>query len=486
MILKNINDVENYFNSLKIEGYQAKGNLNKGGQSIGIDVYNSITKEMCYFRVLQSNKKIDIDRFKREVSILVDEKFKNKNIIDIKNYSLEDEAYWYISKKGILFKSYWNNIRNENKSDPDTVFQKAITLILDILSGLEKLHQNLIVHRDIKPDNLIIIDKSVVLIDFGIAYKESNKRLTPLDSATGNARFSPDQMMNWQNEIKPWLDIFQIGQLLIWMISKRPIKNWQRALHWKYVEYDENLSKSNLLTIQALTAITSNLTTSPKNATEFKDLINLLLKDYKVPNEKKDLSNKLIDAIKTKKINDIQSKVSNVEILSSEIEYAKFFEKSINQGIIDFLKTLDPELNYEIILNKRLGEYETEILDFDKYSFNPHSASIQKECLSVRLNGEKGHISLQTFIFAQIPQYRELEKEKIPDGFSHFYFRFAFNGEGGTFNYNQFAKFHHLYFKNDGEVIVSGNNYQGESNIEGFINFTIEQLSKTEIWTSIN
>lgn len=484
MMLKNINDVENYFNSLKIEGYQAKGNLKKGGQSIGIDVFNSVTKEMCYFRVLQSKKKIDIDRFKREVSILVDQKFKNKNIIDIKDYSLKDDSCWYISKKGIPFKDYWNDIRDIN---PNTVFEKAITFILDILNGLEKLHENKVVHRDIKPDNLIIIDDNIVLIDFGIVYKESNKRLTPLDSATGNSRFSPDQMMNWQEEIKPWLDIFQIGQLLIWMVSEKPLKNWQRALHWKYVEYNKDLSEYNLLIIKALTAITSNSSTSPKNASEFKNLINSLLKDYKVNNEKNDISNKLIDAINTQKINDIQNKVSNVEILSSEIEYAKFFEKSINQGIIAFLMTLDKKLNYEIILNKRLGEYESEILEVDKISFNPHGgASIQKECLSVRLNGEKGDISLQTFIYAQIPQYRELEYEKIPDGFSHFYFRFAFNGAGGTFNYDQLAKFHHLYFKNDGEVIVGLNNYQGTSSIQGFINFIIEHLSKIEIWTSIN
>ena len=69
-----------------------------------------------------------------------------------------------------------------------------------------------------------------ILIDFGLAHDDSEDRLTPANDAVGNARFSPDIMRRRVAEVLPWLDVFYLAQILIWMLDEEPPKaHWRRG-----------------------------------------------------------------------------------------------------------------------------------------------------------------------------------------------------------------------------------------------------------------
>ena len=116
-----------------------------------------------------------------------------------------------------------------------------------------------------------------ILIDFGIAHDEQGSRLTSPDDAVGNARFSPDVMRTRVDAVTPWLDIFDLAQLLMWMLDIKPVKHhWQRPIHWKYAAYDERIAEEAQRAIRAFTAACSNPTTGPSDGAEAANLLDTL------------------------------------------------------------------------------------------------------------------------------------------------------------------------------------------------------------------
>ena len=70
---------------------------------------------------------------------------------------------------------------------------------------------------------------------FGIAHDEAESRLTSLDEAVGNEKFSPDVMRSRLEVVPPWLDVFALAQFLMWMLDENaPKAHWRRPIHWNY------------------------------------------------------------------------------------------------------------------------------------------------------------------------------------------------------------------------------------------------------------
>ncbi len=294
-------EVTEIFHRLQVSNWKIGGQLagSKSGQATVAEVTRVSDGKKGAFRLLNSNDEISKKRFLREVRILTAKEYKHPNIINILDYSLDE--YWYISELGSSFKDHWQSIQNTHNGMPDSLLFIAIKYINFILEGLIPLHKMKVVHRDIKPNNLVIKDGIPVLIDFGLVFIDNEERVTPIDSAVGNARFSPDQMMNRLEDVPPWLDIFQISQLLLWMTTEKPTKNWNRPLDWRWVIYPASMSSKTALSLRAFTAVCSDIFTSPSNAEELKTLIqNLFLNDLNLdhPNPK---ATELIDSIRSGK-----------------------------------------------------------------------------------------------------------------------------------------------------------------------------------------
>ena len=208
-------------------------------------------------------------RFQRELEIL-SRKVQHRAIVTLFDWTADIEHPWYISELGDPFDRWWSHWKRRLNQDPKKLVEKALSVLLEISSALSICHRNGIVHRDIKPKNLIVkkgvADPWPILIDFGLAHDEESDRLTPADQAVGNARFSPDIMRSRLEEVPPWLDVFDLAQLLIWMLDEDVPKNhWQRPVHWRYAVYHDKIPGELLQSIRAFTAACSNQSTAPMN-----------------------------------------------------------------------------------------------------------------------------------------------------------------------------------------------------------------------------
>ena len=268
---KKIQIAREFFQGLKLDNWnETNDTLQPGGQAVVLIVqHKDGTKGV--FRCLSDDNPKALDRFHRELQILLRPEFQSPSIISLLAYTV-DEKPWYISSLGRSFEDYWDEQSKRLVTQTDQLVKLAIKHLVQILEGLSPLHMAGVVHRDIKPPNIVILESldslpRAALIDFGLAYIDNEPRVTSIEEAVGNQRYSPDQMMNRMDDIPPWLDVFQLSQVLIWMVSLRSAKEkWYRPLDWRWVKYDERLSIDLALALRAVTALCSEEKVSPRNA----------------------------------------------------------------------------------------------------------------------------------------------------------------------------------------------------------------------------
>ncbi len=118
--------------------------------------------------------------------------------------------------------------------------KQAIDIAIQIADGLAAAHEKGIVHRDIKPDNIMIRKDGIALVmDFGLAKLRGVTNLTQQGSTVGTARYmSPEQVQG--EEIDHRSDIFSLGVLMYELFSGQlPFKGvHETALMYEIVHVD--------------------------------------------------------------------------------------------------------------------------------------------------------------------------------------------------------------------------------------------------------
>jgi hypothetical protein len=233
-----------------------------------------------------------------------------------------------------------------------------------------------------------------------------------MDEAMGNV-FSPDPALNFMEEVPPWLDVFLLSQLVIWMVSEGTNKpHNQRPLDWRWVVYPK-FSERLLLKVKALTALCSNYSTSPKNASEFKILLETLFPKNEIDSTKPN-PEKIIDVL-----NEIDKGRAS--------EIVRFAEaRSIIESRLTLLEPIGLELEEEI--EKMVAEL----------SANIPISSIEK-------NSVRGFIKLFQNGPSQLlsPTYQVSFGYMVGDGFARFSFGFSYllYTKMGIENSPEFRKF---------------------------------------------
>ncbi len=108
--------------------------------------------------------------------------------------------------------------------------EEALAIARQVADGLAAAHEKNVVHRDIKPGNLMITaDGRVKILDFGLALLTEKSKLTQLDTAVGTAAYmSPEQMQ--AQEVDHRTDIWALGCVLYEMVAA------QRAFRGEYAQ----------------------------------------------------------------------------------------------------------------------------------------------------------------------------------------------------------------------------------------------------------
>jgi serine/threonine-protein kinase len=102
---------------------------------------------------------------------------------------------------------------------------ETIRLAGDLLDALEHAHAHGIVHRDVKPDNVVLTSRGAVLLDFGIARAvaaSGSDRLTRSGIAVGTSTYMSPEQITALKEIDHRSDIYSLGAMLFECLASQP------------------------------------------------------------------------------------------------------------------------------------------------------------------------------------------------------------------------------------------------------------------------
>lgn len=138
----------------------------------------------------------------------------HENICQIYDYAEESDNA-YIVMEYIDGQSLKTLLKEVNALQPDV----AERIIRQIAAGLQHAHQKAIIHRDIKPDNIIIEPNGrVVITDFGLAKLKDQPKLTKTGTTLGTVCYMSPEQLRGEN-VGPETDLWSLGILFYETLS---------------------------------------------------------------------------------------------------------------------------------------------------------------------------------------------------------------------------------------------------------------------------
>jgi len=138
------------------------------------------------------------------------------NIVKIYDVAISDTLKYIVMEyiDGITLKDYIDKVGALG-------WKEAVHYVKQILSGLSAAHEKGIIHRDVKPQNVMLLkDGHVKVTDFGIAKMPTSEPITMTDKAIGTVNYiSPEQASGGKVDFKS--DLYSVGVMLYEMVTGR-------------------------------------------------------------------------------------------------------------------------------------------------------------------------------------------------------------------------------------------------------------------------
>ncbi len=195
--------------------YRLDNKVGTGGMSVVYRAMDLQEERIVAVKMLREEYAEDeefVRHFRNEINAAKD--LHHPNIVEIYDFSQEDDLPYIVMEyvSGITLKAYINVIQSMGWRD-------ALNIAAQILSAIDCAHSHGIIHRDIKPQNILITDEGrVKLTDFGIAHAVTEgTRKAGGDSAGSVHYLSPEQARGGFTDERS--DIYSIGITLYEMVT---------------------------------------------------------------------------------------------------------------------------------------------------------------------------------------------------------------------------------------------------------------------------
>jgi eukaryotic-like serine/threonine-protein kinase len=215
--------------------YELGDRLGSGGMSTVYRATDRVLERTVAVKILAEHLSDDdkfVARFRREALAVA--KLIHPNIVQVYDTGV-DSGRHYIVMEYVEGKSVAQLLQTRGRLGPEL----AVEIGVQSCSGLEYAHRQGIIHRDVKPGNLMVIggpagrrraevpahepptdDMTVKLTDFGIARATAQTRLTQVGSVVGTAAYlAPEQARG--EEATPAADVYALGVVLYQLLTAR-------------------------------------------------------------------------------------------------------------------------------------------------------------------------------------------------------------------------------------------------------------------------
>ncbi len=196
--------------------YEMIEKIGNGGMATVYKATDLVLKRNVAVKILRDEFTTDeefIKRFETEAQSAA--RLTHPNIVSIFDVGVDDGIY-YIVMELIQGKTLKEIITEERGPLP---WKWSVNVAIQIASALEMAHRNNIIHRDIKPHNIIITEDGIAKVtDFGIAKAVSNSTITAFGKTIGSVHyFSPEHARGGYTDAKS--DLYSLGVVMYEMVT---------------------------------------------------------------------------------------------------------------------------------------------------------------------------------------------------------------------------------------------------------------------------
>src|SRR6476619_372428 len=162
---------------------------------------------------------VNIERFRREIQLAAS--LQHPHIVPVHAASQVDDLFYYTMP---LVEG--ESMRAKLAREGGLPISDAIRILIDVAEGLAYAHAHGVVHRDIKPDNILISGNHAVVTDFGVAKAVSaatgESSLTSIGVALGTPAYMAPEQAAADPHVDHRADLYAVGAMAYEMLCGRP------------------------------------------------------------------------------------------------------------------------------------------------------------------------------------------------------------------------------------------------------------------------
>lgn len=207
--------MDNYVGKRLDGRYEIQEIIGVGGMAVVYKAYDNIDDRIVAIKILKEEFLANEEfrrRFKNESKAIA--VLSHPNIVKVYDVSFGDKLQYIVMEyiDGITLKEYIEQQKVIN-------WKEALHFTTQILRALQHAHDKGIVHRDVKPQNIMLLQNgNIKVADFGIARFSRNETRTMTESAIGSVHYiSPEQARGEITDEKA--DIYSVGVVLYEMLT---------------------------------------------------------------------------------------------------------------------------------------------------------------------------------------------------------------------------------------------------------------------------
>jgi hypothetical protein len=203
--------------------YTTLRELGRGAMGVVYQARHNLTGQMVALKLIMpetATTRAAIDRFQREMSVI--SQLRHPNIVEWYEQGMTRGQFWFAMEYVV-----GTNLETLAKADPGRYpVNQACRLACQMLRGLGQAHQNGFVHRDVKPENILIANTSegltVKISDFGLAKSFRGVGLSGLTFSgemRGTVPFMPPEQMLDFKTVTPLADLYATAATLYYLLT---------------------------------------------------------------------------------------------------------------------------------------------------------------------------------------------------------------------------------------------------------------------------
>jgi serine/threonine-protein kinase len=201
--------------------YKITSLIGKGAMGQVYKAHDTVLDRDVALKVMASQIADDpelLERFTREAKVVA--KMTHPNVVTVFDLGQHTDGSPYIAMEFLD----GQDLQKAMRKTPMTL-ERKVAVIVQVLAGLDHAHQAGIVHRDIKPGNIYILEKEgVKILDFGVARLHAST-MTADGNIVGTADYMSPEQVKGETKVDGRSDLFSVGCLLFELVTgRRPFR----------------------------------------------------------------------------------------------------------------------------------------------------------------------------------------------------------------------------------------------------------------------